>query len=237
MTGRGHGSHVVARLRPSERRPPRRLSDGERLVVHPVHDEITATANRQGGRPPLTMMVYGPTSDEEVGRPTHRPFIHQSGCRLISPASSSESRPEIMSAFSLREARADIVLAHGDGINSIAISTIGLPKSAFQNIQMVSNVLKFVALGPSNHVGGHRRSKSLPIDPRTPNPNFGVGYKMKLILWDTFPATAVHGQTLPQRSIRADIQMWSCSPHMSPSWDAIFRPSPVSSGALPRVER
>jgi hypothetical protein len=111
MTGRGHGSRVVARLRPSERRPPRRLSDGERLVVHPVHDQITATANRQGGRPPLTMMVYGPTSDEGVGRPTHRPFIHQSGCRSIRLGSSSESQPEIMSAFSLREARADRVFS------------------------------------------------------------------------------------------------------------------------------
>lgn len=79
MTGRGHGSHVVARLRPSERRPPRRLSDGERLVVHPVHDEITATANRQGGRPPPTMMVYGSSRPtKRSAAPTHRPFIRQS---------------------------------------------------------------------------------------------------------------------------------------------------------------
>lgn len=112
MTGRGHGSHVVARLRPSERRPPRRLSDGERLVVHPVHDEITATANRQGGRPPLTMMVYGPRRPtKRSAAPPHRPFIHQSGCRSISPGSSSESQPEIMSALSLREARADRVFS------------------------------------------------------------------------------------------------------------------------------
>ena len=100
-----HCTTSTERTTPSSERP----SDGERLVVHPVHDGITATANRQGGRPPLTMIVDGPTSDEEVGRPTHRPFIHQSGCRLISPGSSSESRPEIMSAFSLREARADRV--------------------------------------------------------------------------------------------------------------------------------
>ena len=47
---RGHGSHVVMALLDFDRANDALLgatSDGERLVVHPVHDGITATANRE----------------------------------------------------------------------------------------------------------------------------------------------------------------------------------------------
>lgn len=111
---RGHGSHVVmalhdfdrandALLGATERRGAARRPPGSRW-------DHRDGQPRKGGRPPLTMMAdRSPRPTKRSSSPTYRSLIHQSGCRLIRLGSSSESQSENMSAFSLREARADRV--------------------------------------------------------------------------------------------------------------------------------